>query len=74
MIALKQIALAAIKEAQASGRWKSPIVTTVEPVKNWTLAEGYHQDYYLKNPIRYKYYRTSCGRDARVNEVWGKKD
>lgn len=35
-------------------------------------AEEYHQDYYKKNPIRYKYYRSRCGRDARVAEVWGK--
>ena len=35
-------------------------------------AEEYHQDYYKKNPIRYKFYRTSCGRDKRVEEVWGK--
>jgi peptide-methionine (S)-S-oxide reductase len=34
-------------------------------------AEGYHQDYYLKNPIRYNYYRTWCGRDARLSAVWG---
>ncbi len=34
-------------------------------------AEGYHQDYYQKNPIRYKYYRTSCGRDSRLGELWG---
>ena len=34
-------------------------------------AETYHQDYYKKNPIRYNYYRTSCGRDARLNQVWG---
>jgi peptide methionine sulfoxide reductase msrA/msrB len=49
----RQIALEAIKEAQASGRWKNPIVTTVEPVKNWSLAEGYHQDYLLKHPGGY---------------------
>ncbi len=34
-------------------------------------AEEYHQDYYKKNPIRYNYYRTSCGRDARLRQVWG---
>ena len=34
-------------------------------------AEEYHQDYYKKNPIRYAYYRRSCGRDARVREIWG---
>lgn len=47
--AQKQAALAAIQVAQASGRWKDPIVTTVEPVKNWTLAEVYHQDYLVKH-------------------------
>ena len=36
-------------------------------------AEEYHQDYYKKNPIRYAYYRKSCGRDARVHEIWGDK-
>ncbi len=36
-------------------------------------AEDYHQDYYKKNPVRYKYYRTSCGRDARLKELWGSK-
>ena len=33
-------------------------------------AEDYHQDYYIKNPIRYKYYRYNCGRDQRLKEVW----
>jgi len=36
-------------------------------------AEEYHQDYYKKNPIRYAYYRKTCGRDARVHEIWGDK-
>ncbi|HEX3126944.1 MAG TPA: peptide-methionine (S)-S-oxide reductase, partial [Thermoanaerobaculia bacterium] len=34
-------------------------------------AEEYHQDYYRKNPVRYKFYRTGCGRDARLQEIWG---
>jgi len=34
-------------------------------------AQDYHQDYYLKNPLRYKFYRFSCGRDARLEELWG---
>jgi peptide-methionine (S)-S-oxide reductase len=34
-------------------------------------AEGYHQDYYIKNPVRYAYYRNGCGRDARLKAVWG---
>jgi len=37
-------------------------------------AEDYHQDYYEKNPVRYKFYRFNCGRDARLEELWGKKD
>jgi len=36
-------------------------------------AEDYHQDYYQKNPLRYKYYRYSCGRDQRLEQLWGKK-
>ncbi len=51
--AQKDIAQAAIKAAGASGRWKRPIVTTVEPVKNWSDAEDYHQDYLRKNPGGY---------------------
>jgi peptide-methionine (S)-S-oxide reductase len=43
----------------------------VIPAKTFWDAEGYHQDYYLKNPIRYNYYRTGCGRDARLKVVWG---
>ena len=34
-------------------------------------AEDYHQDYYLKNPVRYKFYRQNCGRDERLRDVWG---
>lgn len=49
-----------------------PIVTTIAAAKPFYLAEEYHQDYYKKNPIRYKYYRNGCGRDRRVAELWGK--
>ncbi|MEK7264986.1 MAG: peptide-methionine (S)-S-oxide reductase MsrA [Pseudomonadota bacterium] len=47
------------------------IVTPVLDRGEFWLAEGYHQDYYKKNPLRYKYYRAACGRDARVKKVWG---
>ena len=36
-------------------------------------AEEYHQDFYIKNPLRYKFYRSGCGRDARLKELWGDK-
>jgi peptide-methionine (S)-S-oxide reductase len=53
-----------------SGRFKV-IHTEVLPATTFWVAEEYHQDYYKKNPLRYRYYRASCGRDARVAEVWG---
>jgi peptide-methionine (S)-S-oxide reductase len=52
--------------------FKQPIVTPVQAAGELWRAEDYHQDYYKKNPVRYKYYRTGCGRDARLKELWGK--
>lgn len=57
---------------QASGRFTKPIVTEILPAGTFYPAEEYHQDYYRKNPLRYFYYRTTCGRDARLEELWGK--
>jgi len=54
-----------------SGRFTQPIVTEVLPQTAVYPAEDYHQDYYLKNPIRYKFYRSRCGRDTRLQELWG---
>lgn len=48
-----------------------PIQTEIAPAAKFFAAEDYHQDFYQKNPIRYKYYRYSCGRNARVQQVWG---
>ncbi|MEO6423163.1 MAG: peptide-methionine (S)-S-oxide reductase MsrA [Candidatus Nitrotoga sp.] len=59
---------------ESSGRFTQPIVTELLPATTFYPAEEYHQDFHNKNPIRYKYYRYSCGRDARLKEVWGKKD
>ena len=50
---------------------EQPIVTPIETAGTFYPAEDYHQDYYKKSPIRYKFYRYSCGRDARVKELWG---
>ena len=55
----------------ASGRFKAPIVTEIVAAGTFYPAEEYHQDYYKKNPIRYKFYRAGCGRDRRLAELWG---
>jgi peptide-methionine (S)-S-oxide reductase len=49
-------------------RWK--VATAILPRGPFYLAEGYHQDYYKKNPVRYKFYRFNCGRDHRLEQVW----
>jgi peptide-methionine (S)-S-oxide reductase len=65
--------------AEASkARWekekpfKQAIVTPIVRAAEFWPAEDYHQDYYLKNPVRYKFYVTGCGRYARLNELWGR--
>jgi peptide-methionine (S)-S-oxide reductase len=64
----------ASKQALAdSGRFEQPIVTEIEAAGDFYPAEDYHQDYYEKNPVRYKFYRWNCGRDARLAELWGEE-
>ncbi len=54
-----------------SGKLKKNYATKLLKEKEFYKAEDYHQDYYKKNPLRYKYYRFNCGRDKRLKEVWG---
>jgi peptide-methionine (S)-S-oxide reductase len=56
---------------QASGKLQGEIQTEISPAGPFYAAEDYHQDYYKKNPVRYKFYRWNCGRDQRVRMLWG---
>jgi len=67
-----RIAQASRAALEKSKPFKAPIVTEVVRADTFYRAEDYHQDYYLKNPVRYKFYRTGCGRDARLVQLWGK--
>ena len=58
---------------EKSRPFKAPIVTPIEMAGTFYPAEDSHQDYYVKNPERYKFYRNGCGRDARLRELWGDK-
>lgn len=68
----KKIVKKSLTELQKSKPFEEPIVTTITAAQPFYRAEEYHQDYYKKNPIRYRLYRTSCGRDARVAKLWDK--
>lgn len=67
-LATAQASLAALEKSKP---FKAAIVTEIVPAGPFYAAEDDHQDYYRKSPIRYKYYRSRCGRDARIEQLWG---
>ncbi len=67
-----RLARASKKALEDSGRFPGGIATEIEPASAFYPAEAYHQDYYVKNPLRYKFYRFNCGRDQRLRDVWDK--
>jgi len=70
----RRLALESKNRLRESRKFGKPIVTEIRPAMEFYSAEDYHQDYYIKNPIRYKYYRWSSGRDQFLEKAWGKKD
>ena len=70
----KRIAEKSKKELEQSGRFDKPIVTEIRPAGPFYSAEEYHQDYWKKNPIRYKFYRYNSGRDQYLTKIWGKDE
>jgi peptide-methionine (S)-S-oxide reductase len=58
-------------KAKAAEQLRRPIVTRVVAAGPFYAAEGYHQDYYKKNPVRYRFYKWNCGRAQRLEELWG---
>jgi peptide-methionine (S)-S-oxide reductase len=65
--------IAEAAKARAARQLGRPVATEILPRGVFYRAEAYHQDYYRRNPVRYRFYRWNCGRDARLERVWGEE-
>jgi peptide-methionine (S)-S-oxide reductase len=70
----KLAAEASRQDVQKSRTFDEPVVTEITMADTFYPAEDYHQDYYTRNPVRYNMYRFGCGRDRRLEQLWGKSD
>jgi peptide-methionine (S)-S-oxide reductase len=70
----EQRKLAEASKKKVAARLNAPVQTEIVPAGAFYKAEDYHQDYYKKNPARYSFYRWNCGRDQRLQQLWGKSE
>lgn len=67
----RKAAVNSLNQLEKNKPFKAPVKVEITEATTFYAAEDYHQDYYLTNPVRYKYYRYACGRDKRLEHIWG---